>query len=125
MKIISVNIGKSRKVQWRNKAIETGIFKFPVDHGIELGKEDVVDDDVVDRRYHGGIDKAVYLYSADHYAFWKNKYPDLEWDYGMFGENITLSGLNEKEIQIGDIFQIGDCRIHAFIRKITQFYWFN
>lgn len=115
MKVVSVNIGERKQLKYRGKLIETGIYKNPVDHAIELGSTDVVGDHVVDRRYHGGKHKACYLYSADHYAFWKNKYPDLDWHFGMFGENITVEGLNEKEIQIGDIFNIGNCRV-----RVTQ-----
>ncbi len=115
MKVVSVNIGERQGVKYRGKTVKTGIFKKPVSHPIILGKSDVEGDAVIDRRYHGGELKACYLYSADHYEFWKNKYPDLEWEYGMFGENITVEGLNEKEIQIGDIFYIGDCRV-----RVTQ-----
>ena len=102
-------------MKYRGKTVQTGVFKKPVTHPIILGKFDVEGDAVIDRRYHGGEFKACYLYSADHYEFWKNKYPDLEWEYGMFGENITVEGLNEKEIQIGDIFYLGDCRV-----RVTQ-----
>lgn len=115
MKVVSVNIGERKGVKYRGKTVQTGIFKKPVTHPIILGKFDVEGDAVIDRRYHGGEFKACYLYSADHYEFWKNKYPDLEWEYGMFGENITVEGLNEEEIQIGDIFYLGDCRV-----RVTQ-----
>lgn len=115
MKVVSVNIGERKGVKYRGKTVQTGIFKKPVTRPIILGKFDVEGDAVIDRRYHGGEFKACYLYSADHYEFWKNKYPDLEWEYGMFGENITVEGLNEKEIQIGDIFYLGDCRV-----RVTQ-----
>jgi len=58
-------------------------------------------------------DKACYLYSADHYSFWKNKYPNLEWIWGMFGENLTVIGLDESEIRIGDRYQIGDAVVQV------------
>lgn len=113
MKVISVNLGQRQRISYRGKIVETGIFKYPVNQPIILGKTDVDGDHVVDRRYHGGIDKACYLYSADHYEFWKKKYPDLDWNYGMFGENITIEGLNEAAVQIGDIFYVGDCRVQV------------
>ena len=90
MQIISTNLAQPRTVLWNGRAIETGIFKYPVTPPLVLGLEDVVDDRVVDRRYHGGVDKACYLYSADHYPFWRSEFPDLEWDCGMFGENLTV-----------------------------------
>ena len=113
MKVVSVNIGKKQTLSWRGKAVQTGIYKYPVDRSIILGETDVEGDVVYDRRYHGGVDKACYLYSKDHYAFWKEKYPDLDWNNGMFGENITIEGLNEAELQIGDILYIGECRVQV------------
>lgn len=108
MKIISTNIAEARTINWNGKEVPTGLFKFGVAEGIFLGKEDVQHDNVMDRRYHGGIDKACYLYSADHYQFWNNLYPDLEMPWGMFGENLTVEGLNEKETNIGDTYKIGE-----------------
>ncbi|MGK0384868.1 MAG: MOSC domain-containing protein YiiM [Bacteroidia bacterium] len=98
MKVKSVNRGEARLVDWRGKKVSTGIFKYPVEGAIFLGTEDVVDDDVVDRKYHGGVDKAVYAYSADHYPFWKEQYPALDWSLGMFGENLTIEGLDESRM---------------------------
>ena len=89
MKVISVNIGEKRTVTWKYKTYETGMFKYPVEDAIFLGEEDVINDHVIDRRFHGGIDKAVYAYGENHYGFWKELYPDLEFSYGMFGENLN------------------------------------
>lgn len=111
MKVVSVNIGKKQLVDWKGKQEYTGIFKYPVDNSITLGIEDVEGDDVVDRKYHGGTFMACYIYSADHYPYWKEKYPDLEWDYGMFGENITIEGLNEEMFNIGDEYQLGSALV--------------
>lgn len=107
MEIISTNIAKSAIIEWRGQKVETGIYKYAVETPIFLGSEDVANDHVIDRRYHGGSDKACYLYSADHYPFWQTKYPNQDWKWGMFGENLTISGLNESEIRIGDRFRIG------------------
>jgi MOSC domain-containing protein YiiM len=115
MKISSVNIGKPLKITWRGKEIQTGIYKQPVNHSIFLGAEDVENDHVIDRRYHGGLDKACYLFSEDHYDFWKTRYPNLEWNWGMFGENLTISNLDEAQVMIGNIYQVGEAII-----QITQ-----
>lgn len=111
MKVVSTNISDVRTVNWRGKQVQTGIFKEPVNEPIFLGDTDVKNDHVVDRKYHGGKDKACYLYSADCYSFWKNKYPQLDFNYGMFGENITVEGLNDALLNIGDIYQLGESRI--------------
>lgn len=107
MKIISTNIAEARIIEWKGKEVPTGLYKFRVDKGIFLGKEDVKHDNVMDRRYHGGIDKACYLYSANHYKYWQDLYPDLEMPWGMFGENLTIEGLDEKDINIGATYKIG------------------
>lgn len=108
MKVITTNIAKIKEISYRGKKVKTGIYKYPVNEGVYLDQEDVKDDHVVDRRYHGGVDKACYLYPAEHYPFWKTQYPDLEWSYGMFGENITILGLDERLIRVGDQYQIGE-----------------
>lgn len=113
MHILSVNKGEKETIKWRGKEVQTGIFKRPVSGAITLGFEDVVGDVVYDRKYHGGIDKACYIYSAEHYPFWQKKYPELDWNFGMFGENITVGGLHESQVQIGDIFYAGDCRVQV------------
>ncbi len=113
MKIVSVNIGKRTKIVWKKKEIETGMFKKPVNTPIFLGTEDVLNDAVVDRKYHGGIDQAVYGYSAKHYNHFKKLYPNLEFNYGMFGENITFSDLDEEQITVGSIYQLGGCKLEV------------
>lgn len=113
MRVVSINIGKKRTVTWKHKTYETGMFKYPVDDAIFLGEEDVENDHVVDRRYHGGIDKAVYAYGENHYAYWKDLYPDLAFSFGMFGENLTIDHLNEEEIFVGNIYQLGKTKIQV------------
>ena len=113
MQVISTNIAQPTTIEWRGQELQTGIYKYAVETPVYLGKEDVENDHVLDRRYHGGIDKACYLYSADHYPFWKSRFPGQEWKWGMFGENLTISGLNESEIHIGDRFQIGEAVVQV------------
>ena len=113
MKVVSLNIGENRTVIWRGKKIETGIFKSSVNGPLFLGKEDVDKDNVVDRRVHGGIDKAVYGFSSEHYEYFKDLHPTLDWQFGMFGENLTFSKLNEDEINVGDIYELGEATLQA------------
>ncbi|MGQ8338563.1 MOSC domain-containing protein [Sunxiuqinia sp. A32] len=113
MKVISTNIAEPREIEWRGKKVKTGIYKTPVDQPIILEKEDVRNDHVLDRRYHGGIDKACYLYSKDSYSFWQRKYPKLDWQWGMFGENLTVEGLDESSINIGDVYEIGEAVVQV------------
>ena len=113
MKIISTNIAKPTIVIKNGKEVQTGIYKKAINKSIYLGLTDVIGDAVMDRKHHGGIDKACYLYSADHYSYWKKQFPKLDWSWGMFGENLTVEGLNETEINIGDIFNIGTATVQV------------
>ncbi|MBP2831986.1 MOSC domain-containing protein [Aquimarina sp. U1-2] len=111
MKIVATNIAEPKTILWRGKEVQTGIYKFPVDQPIVLDVEDVVGDHVIDRRYHGGVDKACYLYALDHYDYWKEKYPNLDWKYGMFGENLTVEGFDEHSIKIGSVYKLGEATV--------------
>lgn len=115
MQILSTNIARPTTINWGGKQLHTGIYKTPVNQPIYLGKHDVKGDTVSDRKVHGGEFKACYLFSAEHYGYWQNLYPNLEWDYGMLGENLTVSGLDENQIQIGDIYKVGEALV-----QITQ-----
>jgi MOSC domain-containing protein YiiM len=113
MQISSTNIAKPTTILWNGKQHTTGIYKNPTNAAIFLGKEEVRGDEVSDRNVHGGMYKACYLFSADHYAYWKNLYPDLDWNYGMFGENLTVTGLDETQIHVGAIYKIGTALVQV------------
>lgn len=107
MRIISTNLGERIKIDYKGKVVETGIFKKQVSKPIVLGLEDVEGDAVVDRKYHGGVDQAVYAYCEEHYHFWRKKFPEADWEYGMFGENLTVSDLEETQVHVGDQYKVG------------------
>lgn len=113
MKILSTNIADIANITFRGKTVKTGIYKKAIDTPIFLGKEDVKKDFVVDRKYHGGYDKACYLYSYNHYAYWQKLYPNLLFEMGMFGENLTIENLYEQNLFIGDIFKIGEVLVQV------------
>ncbi|TDT37924.1 MOSC domain-containing protein YiiM [Maribacter spongiicola] len=113
MKVISTNIGDAVTFEWNGATEQTGIFKYPTSKSLFLTKNDVKDDTVIDRVHHGGTNKACYLFSADYYDYWKNLYPDLKWDWGMFGENLTVEGLDESKIRVGDIYKLGKALVQV------------
>lgn len=117
MKILSTNIGDRKTINWKGKVVTTGIYKYPTNSPIFLGTEDVKNDNVCDRKYHGGKNQAVYAYSYDKYDFWKKKYPDLNWDFGMFGENLTVDFLDETKINVGDTFTLGKTILEATLQR--------
>ncbi|MEO9481671.1 MAG: MOSC domain-containing protein [Maribacter dokdonensis] len=115
MKVISTNLGDPVTFEWNGATEQTGIFKYPTSTSLFLTENDVKNDTVIDRVHHGGSNKACYLFSADYYDYWKSRYPDLKWDWGMFGENLTVDGLDESKVRVGDIYKIGEA-----IVQITQ-----
>jgi MOSC domain-containing protein YiiM len=113
MKIISTNIAKPVTIQLNGKQVTTGIYKKPVNQPIYLEKEQVRGDEISNRKVHGGEFKACYLFSADYYPYWKNLYPHLEWNWGMLGENLTVKGLDESKLFIGNIYKVGTALIQV------------
>lgn len=113
MKLLSVNVGLPIKVKFGNEIVTTGIFKKPVDKRTYLNKLNLEGDKQADLTVHGGPDKAVYSYPYEYYDFWKGEFPDISFNWGMFGENLTTEGLFESQVNVGDIFQIGSSHLVA------------
>ena len=115
MKIISVNVGTPELVIVNEKPVLTSIFKEPIAGRVMLRTLNLDGDRQADLSVHGGPDKAVYAYPSEHYPFWKHELPEMELPWGMFGENLTTTGLLETEIHVGDRFHIGSAEV-----KVTQ-----
>jgi len=111
MKIISINVGRPRLVMRNGEPVSTGIFKEPVAGRVMLRTLNLDGDRQADLTVHGGPEKAVYVYPAEHYAFWKRELPDMELPWAMFGENFTSEGLLETETHIGDRFRAGSAEM--------------
>ncbi len=107
MKIVSVNVGRPREIDWKGKTIRTSIFKEPVQGRVRLETLNFVGDEQADLAVHGGPQKAVYGYASEHYDFWQQQLPGVHLPWGVFGENLTTEGLLEEEINIGNRYQLG------------------
>jgi MOSC domain-containing protein YiiM len=107
MKVVSINVGLPREVQWHGKTVLTSIFKAPVKRSVKARRLNVEGDGQSDLAVHGGADKAGYVYPAEHYAFWRAELPGADLPWGAFGENFTTEGLIEDAVHIGDRFRIG------------------
>jgi len=106
MLIESLNIGLPKEETFYGKTIHTGIGKRPVSGSLRLKKFGFDGDGVADLKNHGGQDKAVCVYSLDHYPYWEELlgtklYPPA------FGENLSVSHLKEEDVCLGDTFQLG------------------
>jgi MOSC domain-containing protein YiiM len=113
MKVLSVNVGLPRKVLFNGQTITTAIFKDPVKGPVMLRKINLDGDKQADLTVHGGVDKAVYSYPAEHYDYWRKQYPNIDIIWGMFGENFTTEGLMEDTVNIGDQIKIGSAKLVA------------
>ena len=113
MKVISTNLGAPTTFTWNGQEEQTGIFKKPVEDPLSLTKNDVAKDTIINRINHGGIHKACYLFASDNYPYWKKLYPHLDWNWGMFGENLTVEGLDEYQIRVGDIYKLGTALVQV------------
>src|SRR5215471_7917174 len=108
MKLVSVNVGLPREVEWHGRIVRTSIFKTPVAGRVQVRRINLDGDQQSDLTVHGGIDKAVYVYPSEHYSFWREELPGTDLPWGMFGENFTTEGaLDDKTVFIGDRFRIG------------------
>ena len=112
-KIISINVSHPKEIDFEGQKVLTGIFKEPIEGRIMLRTLNLDGDKQADLTVHGGPDKAVYAYPIEHYEFWRKVYPDMEMPNGMFGENFTIEGLMEIDVNVGDIFRIGSSKVVA------------
>jgi MOSC domain-containing protein YiiM len=110
MKLLSVNAGLPREVEWRSKLVVTSIFKAPVPGRVRVTRLNIAGDQQSDLSVHGGPDKAVYAYPSEHYSFWRDELPGIDFPWGAFGENVTTEGVLEDSVHIGDRFRAGSAQ---------------
>ena len=111
LRVESVNVGQPREVLWKRRRVLTGLFKEQVSGRVAIRRLNLDGDRQADLRVHGGPDMAVYLYPAEYYAFWHEQYPEMELPWGMFGENLTIWGLRDDSVYIGDRLQVGSAQL--------------
>lgn len=109
MKVLSVNIGKIEPLETTRGITDSGIRKRPVDNmrRVRIGEQGLDGDQQADRINHGGINKAVYLFSRSHYAAWCELLERHDLPVGYLGENLTVEGIDEEIACIGDRLKIG------------------
>lgn len=111
MKLISLNCGLPRHVDWQGMDVTTSIFKDPVAGRVRLRALNLDGDRQSDLSVHGRKDKAVYCYPTEHYSYWQSKLPNHSLDIGVFGENFTTEGLLEESVNVGGHFAIGSAEV--------------
>jgi MOSC domain-containing protein YiiM len=120
--LLSLQVATARRVQINGRAILTAIHKQPVTGPVAVRPLGLMGDDQADLSVHGGLDKAVYAYPSEHYPFWQAARAhagltgiDDALPFGSVGENLSLLGLLETEVWVGDVLQFADCTL-----RVTQ-----
>jgi len=113
--LLSVNVGMPKDVPWQGKTVFTGVYKDPVAGSRHVGRLNVDGDGQGDRGGHGGEQRAVFVYQLDSYRYWERELGRDDFVYGQFGENLTVDGLADDEVCIGDRYEIG-----TVVFEVTQ-----
>ena len=115
MKLVSVNVGLPREVDWRGRRVRTSIWKTPMPGRVQVGRLNLEGDQQSDLSVHGGPDKALYIYPSEHYEYWRREFRAMDLAWGAFGENFTTEGLLETDVKIGDRLRAGSAEF-----RVTQ-----
>ncbi len=121
MRVISVNVAIPKTIEINGDLVSTGIYKNPVQAAIWLGKLTLDGDDQADKKVHGGPHQAAYCYPLAHYAHWQERLSANDLPYGTFGENFTITGLDEHNTFIGNVLQIGEAIVQVTMPRIPCF----
>lgn len=121
MRLHALNLSGLTQIQHAGETIGTGIFKQPVDGPVRATRLTLEGDRQVDLRYHGGADKAIYVYPHEHYAYWAATLDRDDLSPGRFGENFTTEGLLETDVHIGDQFRIGEALVEVTQPRVPCF----
>lgn len=110
-----MNVGRAAPLVWQGVTIRTGFIKRPVAGPVRVLSDHLDGDEQADRTVHGGPRKAIYAYGADHYRWWTTELPGVALPWGSFGENLSIAGLVESEIRVGDRWRAG-----SSVLEVTQ-----
>ena len=118
-RLVSVNVGLPREVEWDGKTVRTAIWKEPVEGPRTVRRINIDGDDQADRLAHGGEHRAVFVYQLDSYRYWERELGRTDFTYGQFGENFTVEGLADDTVCIGDRYRIGDALFEVTQPRVT------
>lgn len=121
MKIFGLAVGGIETISYRGKSVRTGIYKQSVSGPIYLGPMGVAGDTQVDLKNHGGEDKAVYAYGLENLRFWSELRGEAPYAPGHMGENLTIEGLDDEKVAIGDRFRIGETLLEVTQPRVPCF----
>jgi ferredoxin-NADP reductase/MOSC domain-containing protein YiiM len=117
--VVSVNVGLPKDVPWQGKTVHTGIWKQPVTGPVMVRRLNIDGDGQGDLAGHGGEQRAVFVYQLGSYRHWEQHFGRDDFVYGMFGENLTVDGLPDDEVCIGDRYRIGEAEFEVTQPRVT------
>ncbi|MDT0395683.1 MOSC domain-containing protein [Streptomyces edwardsiae] len=117
--LLSVNVGMPRDVSWQGKTVHTGVWKEPVSGPVMVRRLNIDGDGQGDRAGHGGEQRAVLVYQVQSYRYWQEHFRRHDFVYGEFGENLTVDGLGDTEVCIGDRYAIGEAEFEVTQPRVT------
>jgi MOSC domain-containing protein YiiM len=117
MKLLSVNVGKTEEISIGNRVSKTGIFKVPTTAPVEITLLGLAGDVIRNKKHHGGVDQAVYIYEGADYAWWSDELGKVL-EPGTFGDNLTVSELESASFRIGDHLHIGEVILEVTAPRI-------
>ncbi|MFD3440721.1 MOSC domain-containing protein [Streptomyces sp. NPDC058685] len=117
--LLSVNVGMPKDVPWQGRTVYTGVWKYPVQGPAMVRRLNIDGDGQGDRAGHGGEQRAVLVYQVDSYRHWQQHFGRDDLDYGQFGENLTVDGLPDDEVCIGDRYRIGEAEFEVTQPRVT------
>jgi ferredoxin-NADP reductase/MOSC domain-containing protein YiiM len=121
MKILSINVGLPLEIEWKGRKVRTSIFKKPIAGRVRVRRLNIDGDGQADLVGHGGEHRAVMVYQAESYAYWQEILQRTDLYYGRFGENLTVEGLADKDVCIGDRYRIGTAVFEVTQPRVTCF----
>ena len=107
MKLLAINTSLPKPIKYNGKEVLSGIFKQSISGSVFVSKNNIEGDGQADLKNHGGEHKAVYAFSSNHYAYWREALQTSDLAVGIFGENLTIEYLDEGKLHIGDQLRIG------------------
>jgi ferredoxin-NADP reductase/MOSC domain-containing protein YiiM len=117
--LLSVNVGMPKDVPWHGKTVHTGAWKAPVAGPQMVRRLNIDGDGQGDLQGHGGEQRAVLVYQAQSYEHWRRHLGRDDLSYGQFGENLTVDGLPDDEVCIGDRYRIGEAEFEVSQPRVT------
>jgi ferredoxin-NADP reductase/MOSC domain-containing protein YiiM/ferredoxin len=118
-RLLSVNVGLPRDIDWKGRTVHTGIWKNPVHARCRAGRLNLDGDGQGDLAGHGGEQRAVFVYQVESYRHWQEELKRTDFVYGQFGENFTIEGLPDDAVCIGDRYQIGSAVFEVTQPRVT------